>query len=181
MEFKGNFGEATLVFLLRDEKVLFAKKTKKIGVGKWNGAGGGIKPGETHREGAVRELREELGVRAEPADLHHATVIDFENTLDDGSLFTCRVWVYLLYRWKGEPHETAKKELIEPTWYPKHHLPPARKMMVADSHWLPAVLDGRKIYGVIPYGPHQKFLNGEIKIINLPPRFQDKQAPHPPG
>ena len=41
----------------------------------WFTAGGGIEAGETEVQGAIRELREETGIRAEPADLtgpvHH--------------------------------------------------------------------------------------------------------------
>jgi 8-oxo-dGTP diphosphatase len=178
MELNGSFKEATLVLLIRDDgngnsEVLLAKKTRHIGVGKWNGPGGEIKPGESHQEGAARELKEELGVIANPVNLRHAAVIDFHNTMDDGTVVICRMWVYLLYQWEGEPHETEDGGLIDPTWFPRNQLPPPDTMMPGDPRWLPCVLVGGKIYGIIPYGPGQKFLNGPVVIRSIPPDMQE--------
>jgi 8-oxo-dGTP diphosphatase len=179
MELNGGFKEATIVLLVRDDgngnnEVLLAKKTRRIGVGKWNGAGGEIKPGETHRKAAVRELKEELGVIANPTHLRHAAVIDCHNTIDDGTVIICRVWVYLLHQWEGEPHETEDGGLIDPTWFPRNLLPPHSEMMPGDPYWLPIVLTGGKVYGIIPYGPDQKSLNDHV-TLQPPPTYMYDQ------
>jgi 8-oxo-dGTP diphosphatase len=172
-----DFEEATIVLLVRENggilEVLLAKKTRHVGVGKWNGAGGKIKPGETHREGAARETGEELGVIVNPANLRHVAVIDFHNTMSDGTIVICRVWVYLLYQWEGESHETEDGGLIDPTWFPRNHLPAPDTMMPGDPRWFPCVLAGGKIYCTIPYGPGQESLNGPVVIRSIPPDMQE--------
>lgn len=37
-------------------------KKRGFGVGKWNGSGGKIQPGETPEDTAVREVKEEIGI-----------------------------------------------------------------------------------------------------------------------
>jgi len=52
--------QATLCFIVRDDKVLLLKKSKGLfGQGKWNAPGGKMLPGEEPKQCAVREVREE--------------------------------------------------------------------------------------------------------------------------
>src|SRR3989344_6025659 len=95
--------EATAVFLLRDGKVLLARKTRHIGENRLNGYGGEIRDGETERASAARELEEESSATVALADLEKVADIEFINYLDDGSTFTCRVRFFFAYRWAGEP------------------------------------------------------------------------------
>lgn len=60
---------ATVVFLIRGNKVLLGRKTRKIGEGRFNGPGGGIEEGENSRESAVRETFEETGIKILPDKL----------------------------------------------------------------------------------------------------------------
>jgi 8-oxo-dGTP diphosphatase len=56
---------ATLCYLKRDGKTLMVHRTKKendMHMGKWNGLGGKLEPGETPEECAIREVREESGL-----------------------------------------------------------------------------------------------------------------------
>ena len=46
----------TLVFLRAGKQVLLGMKKRGFGVGKWNGFGGKLEPGESFAEGAVREV-----------------------------------------------------------------------------------------------------------------------------
>ena len=55
---------ATLLFIFRDGEVLLIRKKRGLGAGKINGPGGKIDPGETPEQCAVREVEEELHVRA---------------------------------------------------------------------------------------------------------------------
>lgn len=153
--------EATLCYPVRDDKVLLSMKTKNIGEGCWNGYGGGTEEGETLKETAARELKEEVGLTVFPEDLKKTAVIDFHNQKSDGEIFICTVHIYLLFKWQGRPRACA--EMIAPTWFSINNLP-VDEMMLADKIWLPHVLRGEKIKAVVKYGPFQKTLLGEVKI-----------------
>jgi len=55
----------TLVYCLRDGKVLLMERRKEPNLGLWVGLGGKIEPGESPFECAQRELYEEAGLRAQ--------------------------------------------------------------------------------------------------------------------
>ena len=52
----------TLVFVVKDRRILLIRKKRGLGAGKINGPGGRLEPGESFDACAVREVREELGV-----------------------------------------------------------------------------------------------------------------------
>ena len=151
---------ATLCFLVKNDKVLLGFKTQKIGKDCWNGYGGGINDREIPKLAALRELREEASIVALPESLEKMAIVDFHNTKSDGENFVCRVHVYLASRWTGEPQTTD--EMATPTWFDINNLPD--KMMPADKQWLPIVLSGKKIMATAKLGPFQKTLLGEVKI-----------------
>lgn len=100
--------EATLVFPVTDTEVLLAIKQKKIGAGCLNGYGGGIEPGDTNLiEATLRELSEESGgLSGTPEGLQKVAVIDFHNRTLEGTVFICRVHVYLLTQYEGTARST---------------------------------------------------------------------------
>jgi len=56
---------ATLIYIRRDGRTLMVHRNKKpndMHMGKWNGMGGKLEPGESPEECAVREAREETGL-----------------------------------------------------------------------------------------------------------------------
>jgi ADP-ribose pyrophosphatase YjhB (NUDIX family) len=57
------------VAVVSDAGVLLTERAVEPGVGEWAVPGGHLELAESPREGAARELREETGVRADPADL----------------------------------------------------------------------------------------------------------------
>ena len=70
----------TLVFLRDATRVLLGMKKRGFGVGKWNGFGGKVEPGETVVEAAAREVREECGycVKTEDLGCKHYFMMEME-------------------------------------------------------------------------------------------------------
>lgn len=163
---------AVVCYLVKDSKILMAmkpetkEKERKIGEGYWNGYGGGIDPGETSRNATIREVFEETdedknkGIIISPEHLEKVAVIDFHNHKIDGEVFTCRVHFYFAYEWFGEAKDTS--EMVDPTWFKKDQLP--EKLMPADKHFLPIILEGKKIKVSYTYGPCQGELIGASEI-----------------
>ena len=152
---------ATLCFLIKENKVLLAMKADKIGKDCWNGYGGGIENGESPNQSAIRELEEEAGVVTFAEVMEKVAIVDFHNTKSDGKQFVCRVYVYLVRRWSGEPQET--EEMLTPTWFEIDNLP-FSQMMPADRIWLPYVLSGKKIMAEAHLGPFQKTLIKDVVV-----------------
>ncbi|HWA64574.1 MAG TPA: NUDIX domain-containing protein [Candidatus Paceibacterota bacterium] len=147
--------QAVIVFPVRDERVLLARKTQKIGANRWNGFGGGIEDGETARTTAIRETREECGLWLVRTKLQKVALIDFHNITAAGEKFTCRCHVFRASRWAGRIQPSP--EMIRPTWFSISQLP-LNEMMAADRHWVPIILAGQTIWAEFFYGPRQEFL-----------------------
>ncbi len=155
---------AVLVFPVRNERVLLARKTRNIGEGCWNGYGGGIDAAESPQEACVRELKEESGLLVDSQDLEYVATLDCHNTKVDGSIFACRVHTFLVRIWKGEVRST--EEMATPTWFPFESLP-LSEMMLADREWLPRVLAGKRLMVEAWYGPQQQTLLRDVVIEEM--------------
>lgn len=126
-------------------RVLLGRKKRGMGFGKWNGFGGKIEKGENMRQCAVRELREECGLIARTQDLELAAELYFQNAEDPE--WSHAGIVYLVRIWSGAP---AVSDEMEPRWFSPDALPFDR-MWQADCQWLPLILKGKKIRGVIHF------------------------------
>jgi 8-oxo-dGTP diphosphatase len=71
-----------LAVVLRGDKALVVRRANPPMAGRWGFPGGALELGETVAEGAMRELFEETGVVAEPAEV--LTVIDTLDRDDEG-------------------------------------------------------------------------------------------------
>lgn len=138
-------------------------KTRKIGMGCWNGYGGGIEEGESVVECAVRELEEESGLKAMPEDLEKMAIVDFHNEKTDGSLFVSRVHFFLAKNWGGEIKETEDGAMINHTFFDIKDLP-YEKMMPADREFFPLILNGKKVLVESHYTLFQKELKRKVEI-----------------
>ncbi len=154
---------ATICFLKKGNEVLLAKKTRKIGAGKWNGYGGGIDQDETPLQSAKRELQEECGIDINTEKTKQVAIVDFYNTKEDGEKFCCRCDIFIITDWVGEIKETD--EMITPTWFPITDLP-LEEMMPADPDWVPLAIDDS--IGLFKanayYGPRQSHLIKKTEI-----------------
>jgi len=166
--------KATIIFILRNGKVLMALKTRHIGEGCIMPYGGGVEKGETGRQCALRETEEECGgITGTDDNLKQVGFVRFKNTPKKGPKFTCECSVYTLYDSEGEPSDT--ETMINPEWFDPKALPFAR-MMPGDSFWVSQMLNKKGLFLVtVPYGPHQESLTGKVKVkkVKRLPIFAD--------
>lgn len=127
---------ATLMYLVRDEKVLLIEKLKGHGAGKVNAPGGHIEVGETPEECAIREVFEEVGVVVRSADL--VATLRFHDTAKD---FKMLGYALLANIFVGNPISTD--EAI-PFWADIHSIPFDR-MWEDDELWVPRILAGERL------------------------------------
>jgi 8-oxo-dGTP pyrophosphatase MutT (NUDIX family) len=154
--------DATVCLLVRGDpprQILLGLKKAGFATGKYNGIGGKVEDGETVVEAAVRELEEEIHVRAAEADLQpvgHFTFL-FRTKPEWNQV----VYVYLIRTWQGVPEETDE---MAPAWFDVEEIPYER-MWQDDSHWLPRVLAGERVRARYIYGPD----NESIERIEVEP------------
>ncbi len=129
--------KATLLFVTEPGRILLINKKTGLGAGKINGPGGRIDPGETAREGAIREVQEELCVT--PTSVQEAGELSFQ--FIDG--YSLHGTVFTASGFEGtlcETHEAA------PLWTPIDRIPYGR-MWADDELWLPLLIAGRRFRG----------------------------------
>lgn len=149
--------QVTLCLLIKEDKVLLAMKKRGWGVGKWNGVGGKLNPGETLEQASIRETEEEIGVT--PLDLTRvATLNFFFPKAPEDKNWNQQVCVFLVTKWQGEPEES---EEMKPEWFPKNNIP-LEEMWDADTHWMSAVLEGKLLKAKFIYDNNQKLETFEI-------------------
>jgi 8-oxo-dGTP diphosphatase len=122
---------ATLLFVVRAGQVLMIRKKRGLGAGKINGPGGRIEPGETLLQCALRETREEIGVRA----LGARELGQLRFQFADG--YALQAHVFRADDFEGELIETD--EAI-PLWFAADALP-YDEMWADDRLWLPLMLE----------------------------------------
>lgn len=152
---------ATVVFLIKDNKILLAKKTKKIGVGLWNGYGGKKEDEESLLHCAKRELCEETGgVTVEEKDLEHAASINFYKFDNDTKQSDFAVEFFLCKIFEREAIETD--EMAQPTWFDladtETMIKVYEEMLPADKIFIPKILNGEKFTGEVHFSEDMKSL-----------------------
>lgn len=147
---------ATLCYVLKDDKILLIKKKRGVGQGFWNGPGGRIEPGEGVKDCAVREVKEEIGI-----DVLNPEIIG-EMDFYFGKDHFMKVHVLKTDMFQGSETETDE---AEPKWFPISELP-FHEMWPDDELWMPLMLDNRKFKGVFFFDDEGKnLLNYELTEI----------------
>ncbi|MFP6807448.1 MAG: 8-oxo-dGTP diphosphatase [Pseudomonadales bacterium] len=126
---------ATLLFVVKDGKILLIDKKTGLGKGKINGPGGKLEPGETPEQCAIRETQEEL-------------LINPLNVKFGGELFfhaedmpRIHGFIYTATDFEGTPTETRE---ARPRWFDLEDIP-FERMWDDDAIWLPHVLEGKVV------------------------------------
>jgi 8-oxo-dGTP pyrophosphatase MutT (NUDIX family) len=140
--------DVTLVLPLRNGRILLGMKKRGFGEGKINGFGGKLNDWESIEEGAIRELEEEIGIKARVENLKKVGELAFSFPHAEGKDWDQKVHVFTVRDWDGEPVES---EEMSCDWYYTDELP-VDKMWDADKDWMPMVLDGKKIKGKFEFG-----------------------------
>jgi 8-oxo-dGTP diphosphatase len=128
---------ATLMFIVKDARILLIEKKRGLGAGKINGPGGKIDPGETPLEAVIRETQEELLITpSTPRKLGELwfSMSDFPDIL-------CHVY-------RADDHEGVPTETDEatPVWTRVGEIP-YHRMWEDDRHWLPLLLEDTTFHG----------------------------------
>ncbi len=143
----------TLCTIIDGSKILLGRKKKGLGKGKWNGFGGKVEKGETIRETAVREVKEECGLLVK--NLKKAGVLDFkfENIRE---IF--QVHFFWTSDFSGKLKESQE---MKPKWFDIEDVP-YEKMWPTDKHWLPVLLKGGKFRGRFLFDKNEVILKDEL-------------------
>jgi len=140
---------ATLCYLIKDNKILLGLKKRGFGEGRWNGYGGKPNSGESIEDAVIREVKEETNVSVSKKHLEKVAVIDFyfTNAPPDKD-WDQTVYVFFAKEWKGEPEET---EEMKPQWF-DYDKAPIDQMWQDDKYWLPLVIEGKKVRAEFTFG-----------------------------
>lgn len=145
---------------MKKGKILLAMKKRGFGIGRWNGAGGKFDSEEGDKsilDAAIRETKEEIGVEIknpEKVGLFHFRFANKEEWNQDVSLFVANDW-------SGEP---AESEEMKPQWFNFDQIP-YKDMWPDDTHWMPHILQGKKLEADFLFGEGDKILDYNIKIV----------------
>lgn len=127
---------ATLMFIVKDGRVLLIDKLTGIGKGKVNGPGGKIDAGESAEEAVIRECEEELRIR--PLNPVKMGELCFAMT----HIPDIHCHVFMAEEYDGEPEATRE---ANPMWMGVDEVPYDR-MWDDDRYWLPQMLAGEKFF-----------------------------------
>jgi 8-oxo-dGTP diphosphatase len=128
---------ATILFIIKDGRILLIEKKRGLGAGKINGPGGKIDPGETPLQAAIRETQEELMVTPHaPRKLG-----ELRFSMSDCPDILCHV--YRADDFSGMPTETDE---AVPVWTALDAIP-YHRMWEDDRHWLPLLLNEQPFLG----------------------------------
>ncbi|MDJ0656624.1 MAG: 8-oxo-dGTP diphosphatase [Xanthomonadales bacterium] len=145
---------ATLLFVIRDGKILLIRKKRGLGAGKINGPGGKLDPGETPRDCAIRECQEELLITPKNVEFCGENLFQFV----DG--YSIHVHTYRAFEYDGTATETDE---AEPLWFDLDEIP-YDEMWEDDRLWLPLLIAGKKYHSVFIFDG-DKMLDSQVDVI----------------
>ena len=143
-----------------EDSLLLGNKLRGFGMGKLNGFGGKVDPGEPLLAAALREMQEESGLTLPPPSARHVGHLVF--TFEGRPAEELHVHVFA-----GAPPFSgvaAASEEMEPSWWPAS-APPVHRMWADDAHWLPLLLAGKRFAGRFHFEGHQAIKRFELREL----------------
>lgn len=153
------FLETTLCLLKKEDSILLALKKRGFGEGKYNGVGGKLENNETPEEAMIRECKEEIGVT--PTSYEKVGYIHFDEYYK-GKKEQIAFHLYTVTEWEGEITES---EEMRPQWFFIDKIP-YEKMFPDDKHWLPYIIQGKKINAYFDFDENWNMLSSDIKEVD---------------
>ncbi len=141
----------TLVYVIKEGKVLLIYKKRGFGAGKYNGVGGKVHVGESIEDAARREFLEETG--ANVAGIKFAGILLFYN---NDSLES----IVHVYRGEDIVGELKETEEAIPLWFDVDKIP-YDQMWEDDKYWLPLLISNKKFLGRFWF-KDWKLIKGEV-------------------
>ncbi len=132
----------TLLFIIKDNKILLPLKKRGQGKGFYNGVGGKQQADETILDTLVRETKEEIGVT--PLNFEHVGRIQFDLYYKGEKAFEI-MEIYIAHDYEGEVIESDE---MQPCWFDLNKVP-YKHMFPDDKLWLERVLAGDYVSGFI--------------------------------
>ena len=148
----------TLCLLKRDNEILLAMKKRGFGEGRYNGVGGKIEEGETPEQAMIRETEEEISVT--PTKYEKVGLIEFDEFYK-GKKERVVFHLYIVTEWNGEPTESDE---MAPKWFDIQNIP-YDSMFPDDKHWLPLILEGKKIHAYFDFDEDWNILDKKIEDL----------------
>lgn len=140
--------EATLCIPVLEsppEAVLLGLKLSGFGEGKYVGFGGKIEAGESIPQAALRELKEESGLRARAENLEARGTLTF--IFPHKSEWDHQVHLFLVWEWQGRVRESDE---LQPAWFQVDQIPYSQ-MWDDCRYWLPRALAGESLDAFFTY------------------------------
>jgi 8-oxo-dGTP diphosphatase/2-hydroxy-dATP diphosphatase len=148
----------TLCLAVRDGKILLGMKKRGFGMGKWNGFGGKVEPGETIEDAAKRETLEECGIVIRSMEQVAVNEFQFDDKMEE----ILEVYLFRVDIFSGEPIET---EEMRPEWFAFADIP-YDTMWADDRHWMPLFLAGKKFRTRFLFGAGEIILEKTIRVVD---------------
>lgn len=152
--------ESGAVLIIERRRLLLMKKAPgRLGEGKWKALSGKLLPSESPIEGAMRETFEESGIRVTHLEPRGKMCYFFEGRREE--------WIVHLFAsrsFEGEPRSSDEGFV---RWFSFDELP-YDEMWEDDRHWLPHVLEGKKVAGAFYFDADgSKLLDFSLDIEDL--------------
>lgn len=148
----------TLCLLKKENEILLAMKKRGFGEGRYNGVGGKIEEGETPEQAMIRETEEEISVT--PTKYEKVGLIEFDEFYK-GKKERVVFHLYIVTEWNGEPTESDE---MAPKWFDIQNIP-YDSMFPDDKHWLPLILEGKKIHAYFDFDEDWNILDKKIEDL----------------
>ena len=147
----------TLTFIEKDKQILLGLKKRGFGMGKYNGFGGKVEPGETIEEGAKREVFEESNLNVN--NLKKFAVINFSWQSKKNPAM--EVHLFKTNNFSGTLEENDE---IRPEWFEIDNIP-YKKMWNDNSYWFPYFLNNKNFQAKFIFDDKDKVIHHQITEI----------------